>query len=176
MKRRNFLKSLFGVVAVPSLCTAKLLKNNESKNVGIGLINFDSIKINGTFDEWIESIRTEVERLLVAKNKYDNVYSVSVKPDDWGLEKIRSIPAKMILIAHVGIRGLTIFDSARNIVYFSLAKFEFKHNKHSKKGLTSLVNVRFIDMMWSLEDRRENLFKLLKRLDPKHETPNDYLH
>lgn len=191
MKRRKFLKGLFGILAVPTISIAKLSRGINTPSVkSKNIINFNNIKVNGVFNEWIESIRIEIKRLLAPVNKYDNMYSVSIKPDDWGyefcdiywvkhLKKKYTLPAKMIVIQHIGIMGLTTFDDARNITYFGFAKHEFEHKRFgmgNRKYLKNLVNTRFNSMLWSLEDQREKNFKLLRKFDPKHETPNDYLH
>jgi len=139
MERRNFLKGLFGIVAVPSVCFAESLKYIKPKNIDI---NFNNININGTFDEWIESIRTEVERLLKPINKDDKFYgkyTVRVEPTYWGIN--RTMPAKAIIVSG---------EYRKCYSYFSLAEMEFKHNRRDKKrkyGLTRLVSVRFIDIL-----------------------------
>lgn len=158
MKRRNFLKGLFGVAAIPSICTAKLPKSTWSKDIDI---NFDNININGTFNEWVESIRAEVERLLKPVNQDDEKYLVVVKPCDWGVK--RSIPAKAVVIK----------DGYRVYTYFSLAEMEFnKHTKYRKKHLTRLIECRFIDMTWSINGIIQENIKLLKRFDPKYRVEN----
>lgn len=48
MKRRDFLNSLLGIAAVPSICTAKLPKGTRSKMAKIGpLENVIGEKISG---------------------------------------------------------------------------------------------------------------------------------
>lgn len=174
MKRREFLKAVTGIVAIPTICTTTLSKNINTFNNNTG-INFDNIKTTGTFDQWIESIRTEIQRMLVSKNHGDNTYSVEIKSSNWGTKK-DPVPAKAIVIMYTGIVNLTTFVFPREMTYFSFAKCEFKRAKANPKWLKSLVTVRFVNMQWSLEDQRERYFKLLRRFDPKHETSGDYLH
>ncbi len=177
MERREFLKAIASIAAVPAICTtglSKIIGTSDTKS-NFTEINFDNIKTTGTFDEWIESIRTEIERMLAGENHGDSIYSVEVRSSDWGVGK-ESLPAKAIVIMYAGIGDMVIFESPREITYFDFAKFEFEHNKTCPEGLKNLVTVRFIDMQWSLENQRERYFKLLRRFDPKHKTPDDYLH
>lgn len=158
MKRRNFLKSLFGVVVIPSICTAKLPKHTKSKNVDI---DFNNVNINGTFDEWVESIRAEVQRLLKPINQGDEKYIIKTKASYWGNGK--SIPAKSIIVS----------DKYIDLGWFSLAKCEFKSTRHRKKHLTRLVQVRFIDMLWSMNSLIVYRYNVLKRFDPRYKV-EDY--
>ena len=187
MKRREFLKTTLGIAAVPAICVAKLSKDAnvysiKSDSFKLSFfddstrINFDNIKITGTFNEWIKSIRAEIERVLTNTNcGGEETYSVEVRPSDWGTKK-DPMPAKAIVIMYTGITGMTIFAFPREITHFSFAECEFKHKKARPEYLKTLVNVRFIDMLWSLEDQREKRFKLLRKFDSTHKTPDCYEH
>lgn len=178
MKRREFLKMLSGILVVPTVCIATQSKNIDILNAKLDSvsINFNNIKIDGTFDEWIESIKVEVQKMLICTDYGCNTYSVEIRPDDWGKEEYGLIPAKQIVIVYTGIKGVADFDFPKDITYFGFAKKEFECCKVSSKYLKNLVNVRFWNMQWGLENKRENYFMLLRRFNPKHETPNDYLH
>ena len=151
MKRRNFLKSVLGVAVAPSICAAKLSRSTKLKGVDI---NFDNIKINGTFDEWVESIRAEADRLLKPVKKGDEEYIVKAEFSSWGYK----MPARSIVVS----------DGYRNLGWFSIAEFEFERNKRNKKRLRQLIRVRFIDMLWSINAKIVEDYRLLKRFDPKY--------
>jgi len=127
-------------------------------------INTDNIKIDGTFDEWIESIKVEIERLLAPKDDKDD-------KDDKYVVEVLDAPAWS---ENSGpIKVINIHD----ITYFSFGEKEFERARDcSQKSLESLLKVRFVDAVWSIEAIREDYFRLLRRFDPKHETPDEWLH
>jgi len=155
MERRNFLRGLFSIAAVPSICTTKISENIKSKNTDI---NFSNVKMDGTFDEWVESVRTEVERLLKPVNQGDEKYIVKIESSYWDVKK--SISAKSIIVSN---------NYGDYLGWFGLSKEEFNHcAKQPKKYLTRLVQVRFIDMLWSMDNYIADRFHLLKRFDPDY--------
>ena len=157
MKRRNFLKSVLGVAVAPSICAARSSKQFKFPPTGI---NFNAIKINGTFDEWIESIRVEVERLFGSTKKRNERYLVTTKWSTWGYKT----PSRLIIISDF---------YNKNIGWFSFAEHEFKRKERNRqKNLTRLVEVRFIDMIWSLHDHIIDHYKVLKRFDPNYRVEN----
>ena len=152
MERRNFLKSLLGVMAIPSIITAKPLKRSKHLST---YINFGNIKMGDTFDEWIESIRAEVGRLLEPVGDEFEKYIVVARFTRWGPK----IPAMAIVVR----------DNYRDLAYFSLAEMEFnRYTKQRKKYLTNLVSVRFMDMLWGLNTILVENHRLLTKFDPKY--------
>ena len=175
MNRRGFLKTVLGTTAACTAYPVKLLGNARVFNPGScsNDINFNNIKTTGTFNEWIESIRTEIERLLTRTNDNWDTYTVETTCCDWGYcnpgGHRKSIPAAAIAIKRNG----------QDVISCSFGRMEFDHKnfgKGDKKYLKSLVSVRFIDMLWSIEAMRECDFRLLRRFGPKHKTPDCCLH
>ena len=157
MKRRNFLKSLLGASTVPFMCNAKFLK---AKYVKCSInMNPDNIKTNGTFDEWIESIRAEADRLLNSNlKKGDEKYLVDTKWCTWGYE----MPARAITIKN---------EFNKEYTYFSYAKFEFDRDqsKLRRKFLINLAKIRFEDAIASVYCRYVEYGNFLNRLNFKGE-------
>lgn len=164
MKRRNFLKAMVGISAVPT--TSCLARSSFNRNTfyhhSSTLINHDNIKINGTFEEWIKSIEKETERLLATKSKeldadwFKPYYNVKTESCDWSPKQDGSMPAFMIQV-YVGSYGL--------MVSFSFAKCEWDRNCKSPKALQSMLNIRFIDFVWSVYHAVREQVILLKGLD-----------
>ena len=163
MKRRNFLKTVIWVLSIPAtLCSAKTNQHRKPitrkiKKTTSNLINHNNIKINGTFEEWIQSIVKEVRRLLTVKSKEPDAYwfrdNYDVCIDSWKWKK--DIPARGILI----YKG----KEKRIMGYFSFAEVEFNKNRKNPKWLRNLLNVRFIDCIWSMYDMgREHTIFLKK--------------
>jgi len=124
---------------------------------------------DGNFKDFMESVRVTTDRLLNEGQDMPIPVTIELTAQwyDHDKENFRGlhVPCHIIWAAVTFGRH-----------YFSIGDFEFTRNRSSKKRLHNLVKVRFIDALWSIEDLREQDFKILRRFDPKHETPDDYLH
>ena len=129
-------------------------------------INGDNLCIGKTFVDFMESVKKELERIV---NKNENIDSVTILLEncdsftrDEGIEE----PAMSV----------TINSNLCRRTYFTVANFEFDRFKSHRKALKNLIQVRFIDCLYYLEDKREILFQVLKQFDSKWETPSCYEH
>jgi len=132
-------------------------------------ININKLRIDEDFKTFIESVRDEVDRLL--NEGQEKSIPVTVKLDARWFDFSESdfpFPKQMSCIVWAAIK----FGQA----YFAIGDFEFTRLFNDKKRLDSLVKVRFVDALWGIEAAREQRFELLRRFDPKHQTPDDYLH
>ena len=126
------------------------------------LINHDNIKIDGTFEDWIKSIAKEVDRLFSSKSKEPDAgwfglkHRVEITPCDWDPEQNDGMPAFAISI-HLGEYYLG--------THFSFAKIEWDRNYKSLKAMRSILNVRFIDCIWSLYHVVREQVIFLKKMD-----------
>ncbi len=123
--------------------------------------NYDNIIINIDFKTWIKSICTEINKIL--SNSSDTfVAEAKIKPTYWG----EGIPAQSIYI----------FNTFNGGLYFSIAEFEYEQNKGNKEHLNNLVKTRLLGFLYSLEQHREDIFRILRQFDPQWETPDDFLY
>lgn len=115
------------------------------------MLDYDNIKCNGTFKEFMFSIYKEVKRHL------PNTYRLDIVFDHKSF-----IPSEpYALSAHIRLYLCGIYHS------FSFCESEFKDTK-----LINLVKCRFIDWFYSIEYMREEWFKVLKYFDKNWQTPN----
>ena len=140
-------------------------------------INSYNIKTDGTFIQWIESIRTEVDRLLNSNlKKDDGEYFVFVKDDEWVGESSDFLPAEAVLkkdkSGHykyiLPAKKISINDEFGNeYISFSLAEFEFDadQSKLRRKYLINLTKIRFQDAIGYVTNKCVKYYKLLDRLN-----------
>lgn len=133
------------------------------------MIEEKDLNVDGNFKDFMESVRVAMDRLLNEGQEKPIPVTVDLTAQwyDHDKEAFRGLPVP----CHIIWAAVTF---GRH--YFSIGDFEFTRNCSSKRALHNLVKVRFIDALWSIEALRERDFELLRRFDPKHETPDDYLH
>jgi len=163
MKRRNFLKTITGLCAVPAtMCSAKSTQelSQKSSSCNAGSINHDNIKINGTFEGWVNSIAKEIERLLAVKSKepdadwFGSEYSIKVVPGDWSPKQDGSMPALAVCIS---------ISEYKLGTHFSFTKYEWDRDHHPK-SLQRRLDCRYVDCIWSMYDVIREQMILLKKL------------
>ena len=86
-----------------------------------------NINIAGTFQQYIESIATEIRRLL------DWEYIVTVEE----IKQNGYIPAL----------GIMINKYLGEFVCFSITEYEFEKNKYNPEALNNLIQVKFINFI-----------------------------
>ena len=121
--------------------------------------NYNNITVGTCFDDWVKSICAELNRM------FSDFATAKINIDYWQPESKDPMPARVIYL-----------DSGPGI--FSLGFAEFEYNRYIEEGLDlkKLLKVRLTDALWSVEDYREELFKLLQQFDPEHKTPDGYVH
>jgi len=124
---------------------------------------------DGNFKDFMKSIRVAVDRLL--NEGQDKPIPVTIELTAQWYDHDKEAFRGMLVPCHIIWAAITFGRHS-----FSIGDSEFTRNHSSKKALHNLVTVRFIDGLWSIEDLRERDFEILRRFDPKHETPDDYLH
>lgn len=125
--------------------------------------NYDNVVVGTCFDDWVKSICAELNRMF--SDGVDIPIAIAkIKVDYWQSENRMS--ARTIYL-----------DPGPSI--FSLGFAEFEYDGYVVKeslDVKKLVQVRLIDALWSVEDYREELFRLLQQFDPEHKTPDEYVH
>ena len=140
------------------------------------LISIDSICIDKTFKDFMESIRDEVDKLLneskaALSDRLTDSIPVTIELDAQWYDFSESdfpFPPQMSCIVWATVK----FGEA----YFAIGDFEFARYFGSKKRLDNLVQVRLVDCLWSIENAREEQFGILRRFYPDWKTSDDYLH
>lgn len=152
MERRNFLKTMIGLSTMPTtLCLAKPLQRSPLYNNSLLIRN--NIIINGTFKDWINSIANEIKRLLAIKttrigeHEPKSKYSVKVQPCDWDSGK--------------PCLAIEVYMDDKAMGYFSFAKSEY--HKNNPKHLWKLLQCRYVDFIWSLNDIEEERLIFLRK-------------
>lgn len=123
--------------------------------------NYDNVVVGTCFDEWIESICAEVNRVF-SMDRDTPLREVKIESTDWGNNKAGEL-----------IEARSI--SAGNF-HLSFAKFEYDKYIKKSSNLEQLLSMRLIDALWSLEDLREIMFEMLRQFDPEWKTTDDWVH
>lgn len=127
--------------------------------------NYDNVIVGTCFDEWVKSICAELNRVL-SINVDVPVAVAKIKADYWSKNETGEF-----------IEARTIYlDTESSIFTCSFARDEYDKYVKDNQGYKQLLQMRLIDTLWSVEDYREELFKILQQFDPEHKTPDDYVH
>lgn len=124
--------------------------------------NCDNVVVGTHFFEWVKSICVEFNRIL-SDNVDIPVAVAKIRTEYW--DKNETIEARTICLD----TGLSIFTC-------SFAKNEYDKYIKENLDLKKLLQARLADVLWSIEDYREELFRILRQFDPEHETSDDYVH
>lgn len=140
-------------------------------------LNHDNIKIDGTFEEWVESIAKEVERSLAVKSEEPDAKEYEV-----------TYTTKIIAACHYEdgeqIDWLTIFVYAKNQIITDTGWEDqevgslgfcknFFDEDHHPKSLQRRLEVTFVDFMWGdIFDKGRKYVLLAKKLGLDCSKPN----
>ena len=167
MKRRNFLKIVTGLLAVPTtMCSAKSTQKSSLCNTGS--FSHDNIKVDGTFEEWVDSIAKEIERSLAVKSKepdadWYEVECVTKTMLDCCYEDGEQVEWLTIIVYMKGQISTNTGWEDQEIGRIGFLKNWFDRNHHPKT-LRRTLEVRYIDFMWCLFEKGRKYALLVKKL------------
>lgn len=139
---------------------------DEAQNLINDSLSHNNIKIDGTFEEWVDSIAKEIERSLAVKSKepdaewYEVDCITKITPNYWIGDSGEKFPALEIIVymknqipfnngasivPDLNFRHLSWKDLKIGSLGFCKAWFD---EDHRPKTLRQRLKVAFIDFMW----------------------------
>ncbi len=113
-----------------------------------------NINTTGTFQEYIDSIAAEIQRLLgIQINEYEPNYIVKIEETNWWVDQDGGKPGLAIIFSDDTRLGVG--------TYFSIGESEFDNNIHDPEFLDRLAQTRLIGAVLSLRENHELLIKKL---------------
>jgi len=141
-------------------------------------LSHDNIKIDGTFEEWVESIAKEIERSLAVKSKESDAeqYEVNcitkITPNHWIGDPGEELPALEITVYMKGQIPTNVGWEDQKIGSLGFCKAWFDRDHHPKT-LRRQLEVAYIDFMWGdIFDKGRKYVLLAKKLGLDCSKPN----
>ncbi len=123
-------------------------------------INMKNIKVNGTFEQYIDSIVSETRKLLSA-----SLYTVEISDSTWGTASRQE----------GGLRSSMVFLNGRDApnCHFSIAELEFMTlQRYAPQALADLARTRLTDTIDSVKRLHDNFDVTVKEIKNRLDTLN----